>query len=378
MSTPADTLTGSAPVPIESDLLPTDNHYRLTGELPTPTEESAASDQELEKQEQEIARDHEAMLRGEETPELEESATSPRDTAAEPRTAPTQKKTESRSERRFREITRENRDLRERLDAIERRSAIPTAETRETPTSQPAAAKAETATRQKPKIDDIDPATNRQKFTTLEQFQDARDEWNRAETLAEIETRNRKANDERTQSDQQRQQAEAERVIGEELGRKFQEARKKYPDFDAVALNQDPTQGEVLRIPKGSVADIFLIRSPHAAEVLYHLGQHPEILEEFYGDKLDAKGNFVNKLDPMGQHEKLLEIQREVTAAAVKPAPKPPARRVTNAPPPPHEVLGKNTTSMDEVEQAVNDGDMAAYKERMNARDRQKHSRRGR
>jgi hypothetical protein len=366
MSIPAETLAGSAPAAIESDLLPTDDHYRLTGELATPAEESPTSDRELERQEQEIAEEYRHPPKPDESAPSKENE---RETAAESRPAPPQKKTESRSERRFREITLENRQLRERLDAIERRTSPQSAaETRERPDSQPAAAKTEAAnTRPEPKIGDIDPSTQKPRYTTMEEYLADLRKWDREQWLAEVDSRLSKREQEKSQAAEQKAQQENERVLAEGMNKRFEATRKKYQDFDEVALNPD------MHIPRGSVADVFLLQSEHAGEVAYHLGQHPEILESFYSNHDPQTGKFTNAKTPMQQHRELIDIER-LFANPPAPAPKPSAKRVTNAPPPPHEVGGKNTTSLDEVEKAVEDGDMAAYSAAANARDRAKFS----
>ena len=186
------------------------DHWRKSGEIPAvkppkPAESAAAKTSEAE-------------------PKLDASAASEKsgETAAASPAAPTQKKSESRSERRYREITKENQQLRERLEAIERRTAAPPAtETRETPTSQPAEeTKAETAAKPKPKIDDLD-AAGKPKYTTIDQFIDARDEWTREQLLSEFEGRQSKA-------EQTRNQTEQERTLAEGLNRKFDAARKNH------------------------------------------------------------------------------------------------------------------------------------------------------
>jgi hypothetical protein len=358
MTTTADILTGPAPATFESDLLPTDDHYRLTGELATPAEKPPTSeaDRELERQEQELQ--HE--LDHEQSPNSDASAASSRATAAAPRTTPPQKKGR---DARIQELLADRKRDRERIDTLERQHAAPR---EETPAPQPAAAKA--AAPNEPKLTDIDPTTGKPKYTTMDQYLADVRKFDREQIFAEFDGRQTKAQQERTEAEQKRVQAENEQVISKEWTKRVDAAREKYPDFDDVALRPDDPS---FCIPPGSAADLFILESDHGTDVLYYLGQHPEVLEGFYNvSARDAKGNYRwgNKLSPIAQARALAKIEAQFEAAPAPPKP-PSAKRVTNAPPPPHQVSGKNTTSLDEVEKAVNDDDQAAYVSAANARD---------
>lgn len=282
--------------------------------------------------------------------------------AAAPPAVPQKKhrdKTKEDTARRFDEILSEVKALRQEKEEWQRRSAP-----RETPAPQP---EAKPSARPEPKIDDLD-ANGKPKYTDYAQYLADVRKFDREQYLAEVDERLQKADQTRQQTEQQRREAEQQRILGEGLNRKFETARKKHSDFDAVALA--PT----VEIPPGSVVDVFLLDSDHAGEVAYYLGQHPEILKEFYqvteriggGKDMGLATKFTNLVNPMRQHRRLLEIEREVSASPeVPPALKPPA----NLPPPPTELSARRSAPVDDADAALARGDTASYMRIVNARE---------
>ncbi len=202
------------------------------------------------------------------------------------------------------------------------------------PEAKPAA---DTAAKPKPKIDDLD-AQGKPVFKTYAQYEDARDEWNRGELLRLVEEK-------QTKTQQSAKAAEAEKVIAQSFTAKVVEARKKYADFDAVALNPE------LPITRGSVADQFVVESAHGPEVLYFLGENRGELDR------------ILTLHPIGQARELFKIEQQFVPVVVAPKPalpKPPARVASQAPPPPHQVSGRSPAG-DPLEKAVKDGDQAEF-----------------
>ena len=326
-----------------AEFLPTDRNYRLTGEMPADKDaEASAASEEIEKK----------------TPsKAEASAASESETAAASEAAPAQEKTRTAaaSESRWAKITRENRELRDKLKALDARQAAVSRET--SPESQPAPAATPAAeagkTRPEPKIDDVDPNTKKPLYKTWDEYNRALRAWDRQEALREFQE---------TQQKSARQSAESQQqeAIGKKMAESFAPARAKHADFDSVALNPD------LVIPMGSVTDLFIQDSAHAGEVAYYLGQHPELLTGFYGDFDLKTGRFVNKITPQQQFRKLMEI--EATFSGDKGASVTPARPVTAAPRPPNQTSGKGTVAKDAVEAAVAAGDTETYMREQNAR----------
>ena len=332
------TVTQGAPVASEerhSNFLPADKNYRLTGELP-------ADHQVLEEEKPEIQSEKSGASAA---PNSETSAASEAAPQQEPK-GPAQTKTAQASENRWQKISRENKELRDRLQKLE------TAPRETQQVSQPATEPKPKANA-RPKIDDLDPKTGKAKFANWQEYEDAKDEWNRKEAIREFQETS-------TKSAAEQRQQQAERTLAEGMVKKFETTRGKYQDFDQVALNEN------LVIPRGSATDIFLLDSEHAGEVLYHLGQHPEILTGFYGDHDPKTGRWINKVNPAQQFRKLAQIEATFSGNGTTQAP--PAKPVTQAPRPPNQVSGKGTVAKDAVVQAVEDNDSETYIREQNAR----------
>jgi hypothetical protein len=267
----------------------------------------------------------------EDQPTPGDSATPPADTAADSAAAQVQKKgkTPEDSERRWKQLSEEKGALQRRVEELERRLASPPAKDQATePDSQPAA-KAEAKT--EPKIDDVDEKTGQPKYRTLAEYMSARETWLEDKLLSRVQADQKKAEQARAQTEQQQ-------IINQGWNAKVEPARKKYADFDAVALNPD------LPIKAGSVPDAFVLDSEYGADVLYYLGQHPDLLDA------------INEMNPLRQARELFSIEQKF----VKPASA--AKTASRAPAPPHEVSGQGTVPPDETEQALEDDDFEAYK----------------
>jgi hypothetical protein len=127
------------------------------------------------------------------------------------------------------------------------------------------------------------------------------------------------------------------------------EARKKYPDFEAKAFSED------FVIQEGSVLDRWCLESDKGTDVLYYYATHPE---EY------AKLNQI--ANPM---QAAIEIARTETRLVDKL--KPAAKLVSNAPPPPKEVSGRGTATDDPIAEALASGDISKYMDLMNKQERQ-------
>lgn len=328
-----------------AEFLPTDRNYRMTGELPAASGEKDDASQTSEKE----TKDNSSQDNSSEKVDASAAASDAEKAAASE--AASAQKDKPATENRFQKLSRENKELRERLNRLE--SAQPR---RDNPqASQPAAdQKTDTAAAQpkaapKPKIDDVDPKTSQPKYKTFAEYEEAKDEWNRKEAIREFQE---------TTAKTQREQnlAHSKQVIAQEFGKRVEAARAKYADFDEVALNPD------LPIKEGSPVDIFTLDSANGTDVLQFLGKNPGELDR------------INKLSPVAQIRELTKIELEVSKVAAKPAAaaageNPSAKPVTQAGRPPHQLSGKGTVTKDAVEQAVEDGDQDTYMREQTARD---------
>lgn len=341
MSTPAVTQDAPAVSDRNYEFLPTDRDYLLTGKLPAETKETPAVSTEVEDKPADTEGASAAL-----DSELDAASE-----AAEPQEKKEpQLKTQQSSESRWAKITRENRELRERIARIEGAQSVTQRETKQV--SQPAAEVKAT----EPQLQDKDDK-GEFKYKTLEEYNAAVRKYDREQILSQVK-------EEQAKSAKERDLAQAKETIQREIAQRVTKARKDHPDYDAItseAVGRKTDSGQdVLYIPEGSAVDGFILDSPRGHDVLYeickNLDQHAHIFA------CDAQGKFL--LSPLRQVRELARIENSLDAVE-KPAP---AKPVTQAARPPHQVSGKGTVSKDAVEQAVTDNDSDSYIRETNAR----------
>ena len=282
--------------------------------LPTDREYRKTGILPVEKTDDEILaeQERESAPATEEHVETEDPAPS---TAAAVESAPTQRqKTKETTAKRFQEILAEVKTLKEQLAAK--------APVQAQPTAPPPVTEAK-----KPQMSE---------YKTMGEYLSAVETWNETATDKKIQS----VLAERQTQWQREQEAKGR---ADNWQSKVTPAQKKYADFDAIALNPD------LPIDPKSVTFAFLHDSDHGADVLYHLGSNPDKLAE------------INAMPPLKAARALYAIESEVSKPASAPA-------VTKAPPPPHQVSGKGTTTGSAVEKAIAEGDFEAYRKAENAK----------
>ena len=346
---------------IYSGVMSDDPHYRLTGNTEAPEKKTPA--------------EQTAVTADKDSSDQDQSGNEDASAASSSKAAPSESASTQRTEKRENRWQKREREVRElRAENARLKAAQPsTREEVRSETAQPSQAAPETRAGKaaaKPKIDDKDEKTGQSKYKTYAEYEDAKDEWLRKETLREFsETSARSAQE--TQAQQQ------VRERGAALNKKFDAVRAKYADFDRVALS------EGLTIPAGSVTEMFIHDSDHAGDVLYHLGQHPEILQGFYRNYDPKTGKFESLMTPQRQFRKLMEIEAQVSGGSRsggngdggRNSSSSSARPVTKASPPAHQVSGSGAVGKDAVEQAVEEGDFETYAKAQNARELARHKR---
>ena len=190
------------------------------------------------------------------------------------------------------------------------------------------------------------------KYQTWEEYEDDLLEWRAEKDRAAFKEHSTK---EQLTTEKQKLEQESQKVIRS----KADEARKKYPDFDAKAL--DPT----LKIPQGSVLATWILdpSNEQGMEIAYHFGTHRDELEKF------------NAMTPFQQARELTRLEDKLSKTPDAPEAKasdvkviaPP--KVTKAPPPAREVGGRGASSGDEETSAVNTGDFRTYSKTVNAKE---------
>jgi hypothetical protein len=355
-----------------SNFLPTDEKYRLTGEMPSEAEHDPRAVREEHRQERvdkekqrSTVKEGDSVTPPEKVPSGKEgdSATpGDADTAAASAAAPPQKKTAATSESRWQKITRENRELRDRLQKLE--TGQPQRETQQA--SQPVT---ETKPKvvPKPKIDDLDPKTNQPKFKSYAEFEEAKDTWNRQEAIREFQETSAK-----TQREQQ--QTQAEQIIEKTVNERVTKAREAYADYDdamsAVLAEKNEFGQDALFYTKGSPIDGFFLDSDRGHDVLYYIAKHFDQAKHIFAR--DARGNYL--LNPIRQLRELAKIEGQLPAAKNERGPaagqsSSSVKPITQASRPPHQVSGTGTVAKDAVEQALEDGDFETYQRTQNAKD---------
>jgi hypothetical protein len=330
-----------------ADFLPTDKHYRLTGEMPKeePRSDPAATEPQNKDKKDDTQQD--PAVKKDDSASSGESETAAASEAAQlqEKEKQAQQKTAKTSETRWQKLSRENKELRDRLTKLEQPRTTQR-DTQQRPQPATEAAKTATTTTSKPKIDDVDPKTGKAKYASYAEYEDAKDQWLQDEAVRKFQESSSKT---------QREQAlqNAKQTIAREFGKKVEAAKGKYADFETVALNPD------LPIKEGSPVDVFTLDSEVGTDVLYYLGQNPAELDR------------INKLNPVAQVRELTKIELKVATkpAAAAAAAATSAKPTTQAPRPPHQVSGKAAVTKDAVEKAVEDGDSETYIREQNARE---------
>jgi hypothetical protein len=179
-------------------------------------------------------------------------------------------------------------------------------------------------------------------FATFAEFRKAETEYFRQ--VARFETRQAMA-----EAREAERVAEANRVIETDVQKSISAGRKKYPDFDEVALSSTT--------PISKAMDGFILDSEYRDDVLYRLGENDS-----------AEARRIAALAPFRQVRALLAIEQEFSEQA-RPEKTIPVKRHTEAPPPAAELGGRTSEPSDAVLAALNRGDFAAYQRLANARD---------
>jgi hypothetical protein len=252
-----------------------------------------------------------------ESPQAEESATStsePEETPAETGSGSEPGKAQepeipkgSAAAQRIQQLLSERKQLEQRLAALE----------------QPPAKELEAPKRPDP--DD---------FRTQDEYDAAEEKYEKDKIAFAIQA-------DRKEREEARSREEAEKRNQEIVGtynKRIEEAKKRHPDFEKVALHNEALDA----IPEGSPLYQAIVLRERGAEVLYHLGKHPEALESMLaGTAMDA----------------MAEYFRIESSLGTTPAP----RRLTGAPAPPRSVGGRATAPEDDAAAAVINGDFEAY-----------------
>jgi hypothetical protein len=182
------------------------------------------------------------------------------------------------------------------------------------------------------------------KYQTWEEYEDDLLTWREEKLRATVKGESEKAQ-------QEAKKQELEQQLQATVRTRADEARKKYPDFDAKVMDKDLPIGG-----KDSVLYTWIMdpENTHGMDIAYHYATHREDLDKF------------NKLSPFAQARELTRLEDKLSPTdtpaksdvAVVTAP----AKVTKAPPPAKEVGGRGASSGDEETALINGGEFRAYK----------------
>jgi hypothetical protein len=346
------------------------DEWRKTGRMPSADDSEAATEEK-----EEVEEKPETQVQEQEEPSSEEEASAASEHESEEIAAPEAarpQKGKKDAAARLREVLEERKADRALLRKLTEKLAVLEAPTSVKPESRPAAETETTAkseAKPEPQIDDRD-AKGQPKFKTYGEYQNAWRQWVHEEA---VRAAREEATSHTTKAQQEQQKTQADRTVDEKWTAKLNKAREKLPNFDAnlkKLLEARDANGNEFFFARSGAIDTFLQDSDLGAEVFHYIAEHSDTPEVQHIFERTPDGKFF-LLSGVQQVRALTKIEAklEATAAAQAKAavPKvPPAKKISNAPPPPHQVSGKPAGQVDEVEQAVKDGDQEAYTRQMN------------
>jgi hypothetical protein len=350
-------IPGSMDEAMETGFLPEDRDYLLTGRFKSEKTEGSAAPGKQETEQ-------------DETPSSENtdgSAPSSSEIAADSEAAKQQLEEKKpgieNREPRWKKRERELKEAKAEIARLKAQGSQPQNQRSETPQDkdkpQPVA-EAKAATDTEPKIDDVDPKTGQPKWKTYGEFEKATRDWLRKDILREVTESSSKTR-------QQQEFENAERTIQQVVEGRIEAIRKTHPDYNDVMTEllaeKDEHGREALFYTKGSPIDGFFLDSDRSQEVFYELGQNFDKYKHIFAR--NPQGQYL--LNPVRQLRELSKIENALPAES-KPNSSP-ARPITQASRPPHQVSGKGTVSKDAIEEAVEGQDSESYMREANNRD---------
>lgn len=192
-------------------------------------------------------------------------------------------------------------------------------------------------------------------FKTWDEFQTAERKYYRE--LAKYEAAIAVQQDRAQRAEEaKKQQQEAEgRQAAEKWNKQIESAAKKHSDWNDVI---DPVSELVGKDPRFQAGASFLLESEVGAEILYHLGSNPDEARE------------IAAMSPIRQVAALTRIELSLTKPAESALKAPPGpKKVTEAPPPPSDLNGRNQLAPDPIAAALEADDTEAYMRLQNAKD---------
>lgn len=345
-----------------SQIAPTSEKYRLTGELPSDDDKSRT----------------EALAdRSERTTEKDKPVKE--DASAAPDAEHAQKKTVTKPEAESRWQKRE-RELKEAREEIARLKSSRQEPQRETEQAKPQpAAETKTKGRPEPKVDDVDPKTGKPLYPDYNAYSKDLRKWDREEALREFHETS-------AIQTQEQQRAQTEQEFQRAASAAYAKVSKTYADYDATVtavINAKEADGRSpIYYEANSPIDQFLRRQPDVGmPLMYHLAKNinDPAVKEIFARTPDGTRYALTNVD---QIARLAVIAHTFASKTAKPAAveagdgegddDTSAKPISAAPRPPHQTSGKGTVGKDPIAEAVEQGGIEGtdrYLKEGNARD---------
>lgn len=257
----------------------------------------------------------------------------------------------SKTERRFRELLQQRGEYRARAEAAEKeleelRRARPAE--RPAPAAEPGTRMEAPPSTLAEKIKAIN--ANDAQYSTYEEKVAAIAKATAEELLAEREK-------EKSKADAKQKLDDELKTAVDRVNKSAEISRKLHADFDKVVDGLSLSSV----IPAGSPVEKFILDSAQAGELAYHLGSNREELAS------------ILKMPEVEQWRRLASIE----AKFIPPPDDQNKKEPPKPPPPPRELGAGGGSARDAVEEAIRNGDFAAYKRTQNQRELERASRRG-
>jgi len=196
----------------------------------------------------------------------------------------------------------------------------------------------------KPKVDD---------FKTWDEYEAARDKF--FEDLSDYKVAKALQEDRVQRAEEakkEKQQAEG-RTRAEKWNKQIEAATKAHTDWD----EKIDSVSDLIKSREFALGADFLVDSDLGAEIIYHLGSNPDQAKE------------IAAMSPTKQVAALGVIAHTLSKPAESPQKPPGPKKVTETPPPPGDLNGRNQLPPDPVKAALEADDTEAYMREANARD---------
>lgn len=350
-----------------SVVMPDDENYRRTGQLEP---ETPPKKDDAEKKGAVTPGEGEDDTDGKQESVDSDTAAASEAASGQEKKGPERSKFPSSGKNRLRDLSQENKRLREQLA----RQGATTTTTQPQPVTPPQTTQPKTeAAEPEPKIDDVDPKTGKAKYPSWAEWNAAVRAWDRKQAVAEFQ----KLSSTQTR-EQQQQQAEQliERTIAERTS-KFIETAPDYPEAIAeLSAKKDRYGQDELFFRKGDHLDGYFLDNDNGPAMYYHLAKNWDACKYIFAR--DQNGKFL--LNPVRQIRELTKLESKLGArsagsggasssngdAGNKPIPS--AKPITKAPRPVSQTSGQGSVREDATEQAVKEGDFESYRDAENAR----------